>query len=68
VATVAPGSPTITYAPGALVMYDGEMYQCLQTNTNQIPRDHADAWKKLPVPIDDVRVRPGSPYAGMGVD
>ena len=48
-------------------MYDAEMYQCTKENTGLVPPEHAEAWKKLPLPVDDLRVAPGSPYAGMGV-
>jgi hypothetical protein len=66
-ATVASGAPAITYAPGDRVMYDAELYECLATSTGETPNDHPAAWKKLPLPIDDVRVAPGSPYAELGV-
>ncbi|APR74783.1 carbohydrate binding domain protein [Minicystis rosea] len=66
-ATVSPGSPDIVYQPGALVMYDAEMYECTKQNTALVPKDHPEAWKKLPLPIDDMRVVSGSPYAEMGV-
>jgi hypothetical protein len=66
-ATVAPGSPSIVYKPGELVMYNAEMYECIKENSEMAPPDHPDAWKKLPTPVDDFRVSPGSPYAAMGV-
>jgi hypothetical protein len=29
--------PTVNYSPGNLVAYNGQVYECLDTNTNQIP-------------------------------
>lgn len=66
-ATVAAGSPSIVYKVGALVMYNAEMYECIKENSELAPPDHPELWKKLPLPEDDVRVAPGSPYAGFGV-
>lgn len=66
-ATVAPGSPSIVYAPGALVMFNAEMFECIKENSEMAPPDHPDLWKKLPLPVDDFRVVEGSPYAAMGV-
>jgi len=66
-ATVAPGSPPIVYEVGDLVMFDAEMYECIQQNSEAPPPDHPEAWKKLPLPVDDVRAAPGSPYAEMGI-
>src|SRR5262249_15736627 len=66
-ATVNPGKPDITYEPGNLVMHDAEMYECLQSNANQVPSEHPESWKKLPLPADDFRVTSGSRDAGMGV-
>jgi hypothetical protein len=67
-ATLSPGSPDIVYPVGALVMYDAQMYEATAQNNNFVPPDHAEAWKKLPLPVDDVRATPGSPCAGMGVE
>lgn len=66
-ATLAPGSPPIVYEVGALVMFDAEMYECTQQNSEMPPPDHPEAWKKLPAPVDDVRVAPGTAYSEMGV-
>ena len=66
-ATLAPGTPAITYAVGDLVMYNAELYRAKTANTNMAPADNAAAWEKLPLPTDDVRVSPSSPYAAMGV-
>jgi hypothetical protein len=67
-ATVNPSSPTITYAPGDLVMVGADMYECIETSTNQSPADHPEAWKALPAPADDLRVKAGTPHVGIGVD
>jgi hypothetical protein len=66
-ATLAPGSPDITYQVGDLVLYNADLFRCLQVNTGVTPSDHADDWQKLPAPTDDFRVAPSSPYAGIGV-
>jgi hypothetical protein len=67
VATLAPGTPAITYNVGDLVMSDAEMYECVQKNTNMPPAAHPEAWKKLPTPADDYRLKASSPYAGIGL-
>ncbi len=66
-ATVSPGAPAITYAPGDRVTDGGDVYECLTTSTNETPHDHPAAWKKLPTPVDDVRAPAGSVYADLGV-
>jgi hypothetical protein len=66
-ATLAPGQPAIVYAVGDLVMYDAELYRAKTASTNLIPPDHPEAWEHLPLPTDDVRVTPSSPYTGYGV-
>jgi hypothetical protein len=66
-ATVDPAAPAITYAPGALVMANAEMYECTKASTNEPPAEHPESWKKLATPVDDVRVKTGTAYAGLGV-
>ncbi|HVU03679.1 MAG TPA: right-handed parallel beta-helix repeat-containing protein [Polyangiaceae bacterium] len=66
-ATLSPGSPAITYAVGALVMDDAELYRCTATNSGQRPKDHPESWEHLPPPADDVRVKAGTPYERLGV-
>jgi len=66
-ATVAAGSPAITYAPGDRVMYMGDLYECTASSSGETPFDHPASWKKLPTPVDDVRAVSGSPYVEMGV-
>ena len=58
----------IAYAKGDYVLYQGELYQLeAATSTNQKPTEHPEAWKHLPLPADDVRLEPGSPYEGLGL-
>ncbi|MBL8679976.1 MAG: carbohydrate-binding protein [Myxococcales bacterium] len=66
-ATLAPGMPAMMYAVGALVMHNGEMYECTAANTNARPDMSPAAWRRLPTPIDDVRLAPSSPYAMRGI-
>jgi hypothetical protein len=66
-ATLAAGTPPIMYAAGDLVMFDAELYRAVMANTNQKPPEHPESWEKLPTPKDDLRVRTGTPYAGMGI-
>lgn len=66
-ATLAPGSPPIQYAVGDLVTYDAVLYRAKTANTGLVPPQHAEAWETLPLPTDDLRVDPSSPYAAMGV-
>lgn len=67
VATVSPGKPAIEYQPGDRVTYDAVVYECLQKSSGETPRDHPSSWKSLPLPIDDLRVKPGSAYSEYGV-
>lgn len=66
-ATVNPASPVIVYEVGELVMFDAEMYECVAQNSEKEPPSHPEAWKKLALPVDDVRTPAGSPYAEMGI-
>ncbi len=68
-ATVNSASPVVTYHAGDVVTYGTapDFYQCTADTTAGPPPAHAEAWTKLPAPVDDVRVAPGSPYASMGV-
>lgn len=67
IATLAPGQPAITYGAGDLVMHDARLYRARAANTDKVPPDNLDVWEELPLPADDVRVAPGSPYAEMGI-
>ncbi len=63
----APGAPAVTYGRGDLVMHEGVLYECLRTSSRETPPDHADAWRRIGVPTDDVRAVPGSPYRELGL-
>lgn len=67
IATLAPDMPAISYEVGALVMSDAELYRAKTPNTGLLPADHPEAWEKLPLPADDLRVDDSSPYAAYGV-
>lgn len=68
-ATVASGSPAVTYHVGDVVTYgpNPDLYECTSETTAGPPPDHPEAWKKLPAPVDDVRLKADSPYAELGV-
>lgn len=66
-ATLAADMHPIEYAPDDLVMSDGQLYRAKTKNQNLLPADHPEAWEKLPLPADDLRLGRGSPYDGMGV-
>ena len=66
-ATLAPNMPAIHYAVGDLVMSNAELYRAKTASEGLLPADHPEAWEKLPVPTDDLRVEEASPYAAMGV-
>lgn len=62
-ATLAPSMPLMTYAPGALVMHDGQLYECAATNSDARPDTSPASWRRLALPADDVRLTPSSAYA-----
>ena len=66
-ATLAPGMPAMTYAPGALVMYDAELYRCRVANSGQVPPTSPASWEHLPLPVDDLRTAPGTVWAARDV-
>ncbi len=61
--------PLVTYSEGDYVMHMGIMYRCIAegTHSNMVPPDHPEIWQPLPLPPDDVRLAPGSTYAGIGL-
>jgi hypothetical protein len=67
VAGRAPDVPPVTYAPGDVVVHDGVVYECLRASTAEPPPDHPAAWRRLGVPVDDVRAVPGSRYEALGL-
>jgi len=66
-ATLAPNMPSIKYAEGDLVMSDAQLYRAKKVNEGLPPAEHPEAWEKLPLPGDDLRVDESSPYAEYGV-
>ena len=38
-----------------------------RTPRGRLPADHPEAWEKLALPADDLRVEDSSPYPAMGV-
>lgn len=66
-ATLAAGTPPVTYPVGFHVMHQGELYEALAANAGQAPDTSPAVWKKLPAPADDVRLRADSAHAGLGV-
>ncbi|WP_236068482.1 hypothetical protein [Citreicoccus inhibens] len=66
-ATLAVGKPEVTYAAGALVMHDGELYRARSASTNQVPSANATVWEHLPLPVDALRTLPGTEWAQRGV-
>ncbi|RKG80353.1 carbohydrate-binding protein [Corallococcus terminator] len=66
-ATLAPNSPEVTYAAGALVMHDGQLYRARAQNTNKPPPQNASVWELLSLPVDDLRTTPGTAWAERGV-
>jgi hypothetical protein len=68
VSTLAPGSPPREYVVGELVMYDGQLYECITDNTGQVPPRNPGSWMQLPAPVDDLRVVAGSAHEGLGIE
>ncbi|MHB8878792.1 MAG: right-handed parallel beta-helix repeat-containing protein, partial [Myxococcaceae bacterium] len=66
-ATLAPGDPPVTYPLGQLVMHDGQLYRALRQNTGKIPPASPADWALLPLPVDDLRTRKGSPWQQRGI-
>jgi hypothetical protein len=66
-ATLAAGMPAVTYEVGTFVMDDAELYECIARNSGQQPAMHPESWRHLPLPVDDFRLAPGSPYAAAGL-
>ena len=65
-ATVATGSPTVTYHTGDVVTHGAEplLYRATADTTAEPP---GTGWTLVAKPSDDVRVKPGSTYADYGV-
>ncbi len=65
-ATVVTGSPAVTYHAGDVVTHGPEplLYRASGDTTIAPP---GAGWTVLPHPSDDIRVKPGTAYAGFGV-
>jgi hypothetical protein len=66
-ATLHPTQAAVTYAKGAFVVHGGKLYRAVAENTGKAPDQNPQLWTELPPPSDDVRLREGSPHAGLGV-
>lgn len=66
-ATLAPNMPAIKYSVGDLVMSNAELYRAKTENSGLLPAEHPEAWEKLALPADDLRIDERSPYAAYGV-
>jgi hypothetical protein len=67
IATLAPNMPPIRYTEGDLVMSDAQLYRAKTESSGLLPAEHPEAWERLPLPADDLRVDDSSPYTEMGV-
>jgi len=63
------GNAPVTYAQGYIVMHQGLPYRCrlAPCPSGVVPGTSPATWEPLSVFADDVRVAPGSRYAGMGL-
>ncbi|KYG07443.1 hypothetical protein BE21_29405, partial [Sorangium cellulosum] len=66
-ATLSPDARAVVYPKGAYVLHQGALYEALEESQGKQPDQHPDAWRALPPPADDVRLRAGSPHQGLGV-
>ncbi|WP_437877141.1 right-handed parallel beta-helix repeat-containing protein [Sorangium sp. So ce513] len=66
-ATLSPDQRAVVYPKGAFVVHQGALYEALEENQGKQPDRHPDAWRALPPPADDVRLRADSPHQGLGV-
>ncbi|WP_148313315.1 right-handed parallel beta-helix repeat-containing protein [Sorangium cellulosum] len=66
-ATLSPDARAVVYPKGAYVLHQGALYEALEESQGKQPDQHPDAWRALPPPADDVRLRADSPHQGLGV-
>lgn len=66
-ATLASGSPAVTYPVGMRVMHRGDVYEALVENAGKPPHEHPETWSKQEAPADDVRLSAESPHQGLGL-
>lgn len=64
---VTAGGAPVTYQAGDYVTYQGVLYRALASNTNMLPPTSPGVWQPLPMPADDVRLTPSSPFQGYGL-
>ncbi len=62
------GDPLV-YEQGDFVMYGGALFENIEpgTHSGKQPDLHPDTWRPRPLPPDDLRLAPSSPYAGIGL-
>lgn len=62
------GDPLV-YEQGDFVMYLGALYENIEpgTHSGKQPDLHPDTWRPRPLPPDDLRLAPHSPYSGVGL-
>lgn len=63
------GNAPVSYPQGDVVMHNGLPYRCRLSPcpAGVVPAGNPATWEPLQVFADDVRLRSGSPYAGMGL-
>jgi len=63
------GNAPVTYAQGSIVMHLGTPYRCRLSPcpAGQVPSANPATWEVLAAFADDVRVAPGSRFAGLGL-
>jgi hypothetical protein len=63
------GGAPVEYQPGDFVMHQGELYRSIAggPTSGLVPPEHPEAWQHLPLPVDDVRLAPGSAHVGIGL-
>jgi hypothetical protein len=66
-ATLAADMHDIVYTTGDLVMSDAQLYRAKTESQGLLPAEHPEAWEKLALPADDLRLGETSPYAEMGI-
>lgn len=64
------GDRPVAYRRGMVVMHRGVPYRCGADPcaAGRVPPEHPSIWTELPLFPDDVRLAPGSPHAGVGID
>lgn len=62
------GDP-VFYDAGDFVMHLGLLYECIEagSHTDKEPGLHPATWSERPLPPDDYRLAPSSPYQGVGL-